>query len=205
MSRLIAFGCSFTWGTALPDESGSKHGDPIQISDLSWPALLSKSLNRELVNMAVPGGSNKRILQSIVEFDYQPTDIAIVMWTTPTRSTVFRKNIQDQRQYHVNSMADINDSLFFRIHHPYDLEYSDMLHIIAGTGFLRDQNIAGNIQSSIGDLWTIEPKWFESYRPKIQFSPQFTVDYALDQAHPGINSHQLMADQFLTIVSSWDV
>jgi hypothetical protein len=200
MSRLIAFGCSFTWGSALPDESGSELGDPIRESKFAWPAVLAALLSRTVVNQGLAGSSNKEIARKVLEFDYEPDDIVIVMWTIPLRSIIFRrKQERTDHRYHISSINDHKDKLFYSLHSEFDLEYTDMMYISSALSHLENQKIL-YINSAIGDFWTINPKWFESYRPKITFAPDYIVDYAMDQAHPGVRSHQRMARQFLTIV-----
>lgn len=199
MSRLITFGCSFTWGTALPDESGSHLGDPIKESKQNWPSIMAYKLKRNLVNQALPGSSNKEIARNVLEFDYQPGDLVAVMWTIPLRSIIFNKNqdIKDHR-FHISSIDHWKDKIFYNLHTEFDLEYTDMMYIAAALGFLDRRNIQ-YINSAIGNFWTINPDWFESYCPKITFGPKNIVDYALDNAHPGIRSHRQMARQLLAI------
>lgn len=78
--RVIGFGDSFTWGSELSDDvDGSKP------SEFSWSALVAKRLGAEYVCRAIPGGSNSSITRRISSFDFQPDDIALVMWTWPSR------------------------------------------------------------------------------------------------------------------------
>ena len=75
--RLITHGCSFTYGEELGDPSTS-----------SWPALVAKRLDVELVNLAKPAYSNDAILQDMVAQDINSTDytdLVIICWTTYLR------------------------------------------------------------------------------------------------------------------------
>lgn len=202
MSRLITFGCSFTWGSGLPKNIGDTEETFEGPNQYAWPQILSYKLKRECVNCSLPGCSNKLILRRIVEFKYQPDDIVIVMWTVPLRSVIFTKDEANQDTHlHANMISTPKHRLFYSLHNSFDLEYSDMMFIIAGMSFLKDQNIKQVVSSEIGDFWSVRPKWFAPYKPKVSFRPNI-VDNALDGSHPGFKSHKLMARQFLTIVSS---
>ena len=62
--RLVAFGCSQTWGSALPDVWGIKENQTIHergVSKYAWPKLLANKLDVECVNLGIAGASNKEI------------------------------------------------------------------------------------------------------------------------------------------------
>ena len=92
MSRLITFGCSYTYGEGLPDVKRIPIIDqPSSPSKLGWAHLLSQHLGLELVNMGFPGSSNTEILYNILTFDFKEDDTVVVMWTHPVRDIVFDK------------------------------------------------------------------------------------------------------------------
>ena len=70
IKRLITHGCSYTYGEELDDPFTQ-----------SWPAMLSKQLGTELVNLAQCAYSNDGIVQDIVTFDLREGDFVIVCWT----------------------------------------------------------------------------------------------------------------------------
>lgn len=78
--RIIAFGCSLTYGQFLPNRN-------IQ----SWPAQLSNLTNTEVVNCGVPGASNREIQHIILNFNFKPNDLCITMWTNPYRWIIFNQ------------------------------------------------------------------------------------------------------------------
>lgn len=84
MSRLIAFGCSYTFGHYLPD-AVSTHGEP---SSLAWPSILGKLLGRKTINCGKCGSSNKQILYEIQNFDFSKNDIVTILWTYPQRDCI---------------------------------------------------------------------------------------------------------------------
>jgi hypothetical protein len=91
MSRLIAFGCSFTYGQGLPDcKIGENWSDFANTpSLLSWPFLLGKKLDIPTINKGVPGASNTEILYHILNFEFEPRDKVVIMWSLPNRDVYF--------------------------------------------------------------------------------------------------------------------
>lgn len=74
VKRLIAHGCSFTYGEELEDPSKT-----------SWPALVAKELNIDCNNLAKPGYSNDAIVQDLVKFDPDQDDLVTVGWSSYLR------------------------------------------------------------------------------------------------------------------------
>jgi lysophospholipase L1-like esterase len=93
MSRLIAFGCSLTYGHGLADcWDPVSNGYGPEPSELAWPNLLAKLLDRECVNQGLCGASNKEIWKQIVEFEFLPSDIVFINWSYLDRYTIFFEN-----------------------------------------------------------------------------------------------------------------
>ncbi len=96
MSRLVACGCSFTFGHGLPDcrYDGVKYNDPKQVefpSEMAWPQVAARIMGIECVNLSRCGESNRYIAQKLVEFEYQPGDIVVPMWTHFSRRSLIRE------------------------------------------------------------------------------------------------------------------
>jgi hypothetical protein len=79
--KLKSFGCSFIFGTDLVDAEISSHS--IAPSQLTWPAHLSKYLNRDYQCYAIPGAGNLQILEQVLNqaTTSSNTDLFIVGWT----------------------------------------------------------------------------------------------------------------------------
>jgi hypothetical protein len=97
MSRLIAFGCSNTYGQGLPDchfknkAGGSFPGT--HPSKHAWPEQLGKLLNvQQVINMSKPGSSNKQIWHTIFNFNFEPDDFVVCHWSLIHRSCIFYPN-----------------------------------------------------------------------------------------------------------------
>ena len=84
MSRLVAFGCSFTYGDELPD-CVSGLDTP---SKQAWPQVAADILGLECVNRGKSGIGNKHILHEIMTFDFQKSDTVVIMWSFFSRHCV---------------------------------------------------------------------------------------------------------------------
>ena len=76
MKRIIAHGCSCTYGHSLEDCV-----DPVDTalpgpapSKMAYPQLIADTLGRECINASTPGIGNLNILRNILNFDYQEDD-----------------------------------------------------------------------------------------------------------------------------------
>ena len=91
MPRLVAFGCSNTFGMGLDD-----CWDPVKRvpgehpSQFAWPAALGNILKRQTVNLSRAGSSNREILWRILNNYniYNETDIVVILWTFKTRYAI---------------------------------------------------------------------------------------------------------------------
>lgn len=71
---LYTNGDSFTFGTGIQ-------------SNKAWPALLAKNLGYELVNDALPGGSNYRIVRTTIDFlSRHKPNLVIIAWSSYLRT-----------------------------------------------------------------------------------------------------------------------
>lgn len=84
MNRLVAFGCSNTYGQSLTD----RHTE-------SWPAQLGSLLNLPVSNNGVCGASVKRIWWDILNFPFKPDDLVIIGWTHKDRWCVIKQDTTD--------------------------------------------------------------------------------------------------------------
>ena len=72
--RVITHGCSFTYGEELANPTVS-----------SWPALVAKALDADLLNLAQPAYSNDGIIEDLANLDIGMTDLVIIGWTSHMR------------------------------------------------------------------------------------------------------------------------
>ncbi len=78
MNRLVTFGCSLTYGSALENSKDS------------WPGQLATKWNLDLVNKGTAGSSTKRIWWDILNFKFAKTDTVVILWTHMDRWCVLK-------------------------------------------------------------------------------------------------------------------
>jgi len=88
MGRLVAFGCSYTYGHGLPDCLMAKGRAGRKPSKFAWPHLLAKKLDKQLYNAGIPGASNKLIMDTVINFPLKPTDTVVILWTYLNRHCI---------------------------------------------------------------------------------------------------------------------
>ena len=103
-TRLLAYGCSNTFGEGLDDiwhhdpslKYGNNSGNP---SRYAWPRELGKLMNfDEVHNHAEGGASNKKIWLNILQTNIDPiTDTVVVQWTFVDRYSIFYEDGSHER------------------------------------------------------------------------------------------------------------
>lgn len=97
IKTLYANGCSWTAGDGVEDDPLFSTGltAPWIPSNYAWPLHLSQALNAEVINDAIGGGSNQRIVRKTVEFvqrlpeNQRPHTAIVIGWTSPDRQEIF--------------------------------------------------------------------------------------------------------------------
>lgn len=205
--RIVAAGCSHTWGEGLPDVY-PKDGVRTEPSELAWPSLLGKKLNCDVKNIANRGAGNLEIMWRLLQFDLKPDDIVIVQWSHFVRYEFFRFDNFDR-----GSRIRANENLFM-----FDSD-------------ARNKNWA--LDNAIRNWFTIQhcSLWLESNKHKFlnliflndaklfpipekihipnvidfyQSLPTFFVDKALDGSHPGSKTHELVCDTIYDKVLNYE-
>jgi len=88
LAKLYTFGCSYTYGQGLAD--CIIHPGQIELvvpSKLGWASLVAADLGYDLVNMSLPGNSNRSIMNTI-SYEVKNLDsdsIVIIHWTHKNR------------------------------------------------------------------------------------------------------------------------
>ena len=199
MSRLIAFGCSNSFGEALEDchpctdwSSPSKH---------AWPQILGNLLGKEVVNLAKAGESNKAIWNHVVSFDYQDDDVVFIHWTSIDRTCVFGKwpkigPWMVEKKW--RSSFNIKNHMVARIYYKEFYSVKDRIKDFYirtdhAKRYLDSKNIKNyhfSCNNGSDDFLSSQPHWTEvKFDRKNILSSGIFVDLALDQDHPGPQSH----------------
>lgn len=193
MNRLITFGCSLTYGAGLEDcmlDDGTPGPTP---SKLSWPSCLGNSLNVEVINKSEPGASNFQILHNILNFDFEPKDRVVIMWSYVDRDMLYTDSgirplgawQRDQLMTHwlaLHNFTDRATKTWYCIHH-------GSLHLKSNN--LKYHNYIVNLKP----LLKFKPKWFNEQVHDIDVQKIKTIDLAHDKMHPGPNAHKELANR----------
>jgi hypothetical protein len=207
MSRLITFGCSFTYGQGLPNcEIGNNEtGVSSTPSEYAWPAVLGKLLKIETVNKGIPGASNLEILYQLLNFKFKKDDTVVIMWSLPVRDLYFISNSNKIKPYRQLGLWLTNKT-------GYVFEWLRNVK-------LADQAIKSWIYIQHADLYLdkknikyihfpADPKELLEYKPEfinditnLYVDGQSYIDACVNDNHPGVNSHIETAKKIYKILN----
>ena len=204
VQRLITFGCSYTYGTALPDCKNwmldKLHN--LQPSNMGWASLLAQKLGLECVNESFPGASNSEIMYNVLKYNYKKHDTVVIMWTHYARDLLFNfsykypffrdrlgpwaKTHQERKWAEYLSEKNYAMKSWFHIHH------ADLYLQQQGVKYIH---------------YPATPKELDSYRLEFINVNNYHsdgieyVDKATDDMHPGIQSNRLLAEKMYRILN----
>jgi hypothetical protein len=185
--RIIAFGCSYTYGHGLSDcLDDDKITQGLTHSNLAYPSILAEKLNCDYINLGKSGNSNKEIWYDVVNFDFQKNDIAVITWTYFSRFCI----IKDNSIKRINPWLEDSKSYYMNYSNRHDMIvdfYSRMNHI---NFYLASMDIK-NYNFVIEELDKNIPSWSTTNVLGL-FE---MIDKADDNCHPGIDSHNKFADK----------
>lgn len=200
--RLIAFGCSNTYGQGLPDchfttKTGSFMPGP-HPSKHAWPAQLGKMLDlKTVINMGVPGASNKQIWNNIMNFEFEPDDFVVCHWSLIHRSCIIyehkdllalglwpipEKEVGDAyRRFLASTNSDYNLMIE-------SCGFIDHVHCLLKDKVKHLYHIVFRKQE-----FDLRPKWcsFDFIAEAGYFNRSFPL--ALDASHTGVQGHKELA------------
>ena len=226
MGRIVAFGCSHTYGMGLKDSfvEGDLLKPGASPSDQAWPALLADKLGYDCTNQSTPGGSNLEILYNIFDFKFQEGDKVVVGWTTPARDVVFNadgkvriasflvdgKFSSDQLEEIVpnlypeadtTTISEVNKK-YFQVHTDADMARRSWVHQYTAGLHLKEKNIDFYFGSAWG--WGNEKLNIENFIQSKNFLNDLhkrgLLDFAEDGMHMGPNAQSLFAEEVFNSV-----
>lgn len=227
MKRIIAVGCSFTYGHGLEDchydgtPNADDHTAIFTPSKTAWPNLLAAMLNVDCVNLSEPGASNKYIAHRITEFDINSEDLVVVCWTHFSRTAL---QLEDKTilpignwQVHDDKAIDDIESIQERAstaYYKYMFNEVDCLfknYVIINFVDYHVKSLGARIiHSSISTSYDIEPDLFSSSKtnspkwnkvyPDIIFNDIIRYGTGLDHFHPSQKAHESFARRLKAII-----
>lgn len=193
MSRLVAFGCSNTFGLGLKDSKHIKDGP----SDYAWPKLLADKYNLECVNNAVVAASNKEIWAKVLGTNLRPSDIVLIHWTYVDRWCTFDHNQSVAKRFYPSDQIDRTTHAYYK--HIYN-DFDNIIDL-----YLRADQIHHRLKS-IGvnaclqgftnrDSIKIRPSWCSAEFFDVDIH-QYIGKYkkAADNLHPGELAHRMFTE-----------
>jgi hypothetical protein len=194
MSRLITFGCSYTYGEGLSDclnpEINRRADFP---SKFAWPSLLGKKLNKEVINLGRPGCSNRYIANEILNTSIEKDDLVVVLWTHANRSTIFAQGPDESQNLHPRKNDKTNRAYFKHIYNPYNCFLESCHSIHYSNLYLSSKEVTiynFQIKPRLSMPAYATPKW---NTVDVISQDLYYVDIANDGDHPGIESQKLIA------------
>jgi hypothetical protein len=195
MSRLVAFGCSYTFGDSLPDCVSAWHSPP---SEYAWPAVLGKCLNLPSVNKGSSGAGNLEILWNILNFEFQPTDICIIMWSHFSRDHIFTPT----ELYRVNryNKPDKLTKYWALTHTEFDLNVRNWIYIHHADCYLSSIGIKKAYHMKADEVIISDARpQFVNLANMLDFK-FVNVDHGRDGSHPGVKSHEKLAKKLCAVI-----
>ena len=191
MERLIAFGCSITYGHGLPDCFVAPDNSGPVPSKVSWPELVAKYMNKECVNVAVPGASNKHIWHKIINFKFKENDTVFILWTFPSRTSVIKHNtVVDIGAWNYQeyfNYVDFNDSVLM-----------SKLYVSHANMVLASQNVkVYNLILERKDREILKLNETIKHIPIYIHLLEDMYPRALDNVHPGVECNEVFAKKIL--------
>ena len=205
--RLIVFGCSQTYGHCLPDcyvqDKNAHDGTGIAPapSKLAFAQHVGDYLGRTVHNLSWPGGSNRNMWYKAVHFDYEPSDLVICAWTMSDRSMVLRKN----DTHHVGTWPSVDPlnkawQRFAAMSNSDEDAELTAYNLIDHTHRVVAPKVKKILHYKQHNAHYIDtPAWCEfRFQNSLQnMVPYEKMDYALDNAHYGVESHKSIARQMI--------
>lgn len=220
MSRLVAFGCSYTYGHGLEDcrYDGVKYTDDELIkhpSQLAWPKLAADMLGMQCVNHSLCGVGNKFTAKRIAEFEFRPGDIAVIMWTIFTRHCVI---MDDGNVVHLgawqldvektNTVENrISCSYFTDAYTEANSIFENLAYINFADSVLKHSGVK-HVHCSIGSQYhdiELMPYLFERGHHWNRVKPALLFDDTRGRAedgHPNEQSHSAFADTLVEYIQT---
>lgn len=217
MKMLKSFGCSFIFGSDLPDSTDQK------ASHLTWPAHLANHMSYEYGCYARGGIGNFQILQQILnQTCFNHNDFFVVGWTWSDRfdygpgvdfgQTVLKYRLKTLRPTSNTRLAQV---YYKNLHSEYQDKLQTLIYIKTAIDVLHQKNIP--FVMTFMDDYLLESKWqYEqlaiSYLQK-QVAPHLTTfegvnfykwsqkhNYLISDAwHPLEQAHRAAADYVVKI------
>lgn len=210
MDRLVAFGCSNTYGQGLEDcywedYEPNNETEKFYPSKLAWPQLVADKLEISCHNASICGASNKLLMHQIISFPFLETDTVVIMWTHLDRYSLLRNDISDYRywadesNYKHRTIGPWNKNV--RDKNYYKFIYDEDDHRIMSNHYINYTNLhLEKLNISVLHTTCIDTRHNSNVLHPLIFDVQHEelrhkYPKSLDQSHPGPEAHQEIANR----------
>lgn len=177
--KIRSFGCSFIFGTDLPDAIES--AKVRQASQLTWPALIAKKLKLDYKCYAHGGYGNLSILDKLMSLStLNPGDFFIVNWTWIDRfdysdpmGSHFDRGINEWKTLCPNATGSVAENYYRNLHSEYRDKLSGLVYIKTAIEVLQAQE--NPFLMTYMDNIVMRHEWHKS--PGIDFLQQSVSPY----------------------------
>lgn len=192
-NRLVTFGDSFTYGQDMPDNERTWN----RPSKHAWPAVVGKKLDiYDVLNVALPGASNKYIANTVLDFEFKKHDLVLILWSWHNRYHIFdNRKIYGQKIGTWNTRHNKTAEMYYRyLYNEADSIKQSLIYINHTSDYLKYKkikNFHGLLDEDIrrtAETCSWNRTEFLPFRVNL-------VDYASDGLHPGKESHVQIARQ----------
>lgn len=216
-NRIITSGCSLTYGHGLKDVS-NKHGDvnyELGPSPSAFPQLLGDKLGCEVLNVAMPGASNKRIGYCISEIsDLNKNDLVIFNWTYLHRDFIIKRDFhkdsvylhtfKNRRSKHYEINVQWNKFKAIGDPDQYDHLHNNCVWMLFGNAYARGRTTNIINFSMTDELYREKKTLKRKYNVHLEESLESIYSKfpkGTDNAHPGEDAHLAMANYIVKVIT----
>ena len=206
-SRVIAVGCSYTYGYALDDSwyhlKGRTYGK-FQPSNTAWPNLVAKQLDRSCVNLSWPGGGPKDHAHRFLTWnDLKSSDIVLCLWSFHPRYVIIENDNKTTNL--MPHRSDKFDKIYYKRYYD-DFDSEIMLYHYREYVDLKCKSLGSvvyHMYVNPKDLTMSKPNWCCAEWTEV--TPLEVIKhkhpYAIDNGHPGQLAHNEFADEVFKIIT----
>ena len=216
--KLKSFGCSFFYGSDLPDQIDYYDQPPTGHSNRTWPALIAEKTGLEYECYAVPGIGNFKILCDIVsQASLDDPAIFLINWTWIDRFD-FVNNKEEWSTIRPCNDSPLSDIYYRNFHSQIKDMITSVYTINTAIDFLNERKIPFlmtymdyNILEVVNPNWH-DPKYLSVIQNKIKkslvdFQGKNFLDWSESQGfeisehlHPLVDAHSSAADYLMPFV-----
>jgi len=202
INRIVALGCSFTFGQYLDTKENVGMGDPPRPGKLCWPNQVAAALGVDCVNLAWPGSGCRLTAFQCLQHAWQPGDHAVILWPNIHRhwfadvadpqwiTNNWCPNSPHYRRWWKRGYSNDNDREVSGYMNKTLVKLCLEHEGVTSTQFTYDWHVVQNPQFQTPWI-PVMPRWFDKNHK------YYFPDLALDREHMGPRGHTLIAAVYI--------